>query len=102
MQELLQGLVIRSQAGWMTVRTSQGDYACRVRGRLRRGRAEGDLVAVGDQVMVAPQADGTGRIDEILPPRHSVLSRKLSGVNYDYQQIILANPDQAFFCFCHR
>ncbi len=69
MQELLQGLVIRSQAGWMTVRTSQGDYACRVRGRLRRGRAEGDLVAVGDQVMVAPpQADGTGRIDEILPP----------------------------------
>ena len=97
-QELLQGLVIRSQAGWMTVRTSQGDYACRVRGRLRRGRAEGDLVAVGDQVMVAPQADGTGRIDEVLP-RHSVLSRKLSGVNYDYQQIILANPDQAFFVF---
>jgi ribosome biogenesis GTPase len=97
-QELLQGLVIHSQAGWMTVRTESGDYPCRVRGRLRRGRAEGDLVAVGDQVMVAPQEDGTGRIEEVLP-RHSVLSRQLSGVNYEYQQIILANPDQAFFVF---
>lgn len=97
-QELLQGLVIRSQAGWMTVRTEKGDFQCRVRGRLRRGRAEGDLVAVGDQVKLAPQPDGTGRIEEVLP-RHSVLSRQLSGVNYDYQQIILANPDQAFFVF---
>lgn len=96
--DLLQGLVIRSQAGYMTVRTDQGDFLCRVRGRLRRGRAEGDLVAVGDQVMVEPQPDGSGRIDEVLE-RHSVLSRQLSGVSYDYQQIILANPDQAFFVF---
>jgi len=97
-RDLLQGLVIHSQAGWMTARTEAGDFSCRVRGRLRRGRAEGDLVAVGDQVMVAPQEDGTGRIEEVLP-RHSVLSRQLSGVNYEYQQIILANPDQAFFVF---
>jgi ribosome small subunit-dependent GTPase A len=32
-------------------------------------------------------------------PRKSVLSRQLSGVNYEYQQILLANPDQVLFVF---
>jgi len=95
---LLQGLVIRSQAGYMTVRTPQGDVLCRVRGKLRQGRAEGDLVAVGDQVLIARHDDGSGSIHQILP-RKSVLSRKLSGVNYEYQQILLANPDQVVLVF---
>lgn len=98
MTETLQGLVVRSQAGYMTVRTSQGDYVTRVRGKLRRGRAEGDLVAVGDQVLIAPQPDGTGSIEKVFP-RKSVLSRQLSGVSYEYQQIILANPDLAMLVF---
>ena len=50
MTELLQGLVIRTQAGYQDVKTESGIYRCRLRGRLRKGRAEGDLVAVGDQV----------------------------------------------------
>ena len=95
---LLQGLVIRSLAGYMTVRTAQGDVLCRVRGRLRRGRAEGDLVAVGDQVLIETHEDGSGSIAQVLP-RKSVLSRQLSGVNYEYQQILLANPDQVVLVF---
>ena len=95
---LLQGLVIRSLAGYMTVRTAQSDVLCRVRGRLRRGRAEGDLVAVGDQVMIETHEDGSGSIAQVLP-RKSVLSRQLSGVNYEYQQILLANPDQVVLVF---
>lgn len=98
MTELLQGLVIRSQAGYLDVRTDQGDYRTRLRGRLRKGRAEGDLVAVGDQVLIEPQADGTGSIEEVLP-RKSVFSRALSGVNYEYQQIILANADSVMLVF---
>jgi ribosome biogenesis GTPase len=82
----------------MTVRTPQGDVLCRVRGKLRQGRAEGDLVAVGDQVLIARHDDGSGSIHQILP-RKSVLSRKLSGVNYEYQQILLANPDQVVLVF---
>ncbi len=97
-QNLLQGLVIRSLAGYMTVRTAQGDVLCRVRGRLRRGRAEGDLVAVGDQALIEIHEDGSGSIAQVLP-RKSVLSRQLSGVNYEYQQILLANPDQVLFVF---
>jgi len=97
-QNLLQGLVIRSLAGYMTVRTAQGDVLCRVRGRLRRGRAEGDLVAVGDQALIEIHEDGSGSIAQVLP-RKSVLSRQLSGVNYEYQQILLANPDQVVLVF---
>ena len=98
MTKLLQGLVFRSQAGYLDVRTEQGDYRTRLRGRFRKGRAEGDLVAVGDQVLIQPHADGSGSIEEVLP-RKSVFSRALSGVNYEYQQIILANPDLAMLVF---
>lgn len=102
MPDLLQGLVIRSQAGYLDVRTDAGDYRCRLRGRLRRGRAKGDLVAVGDQVMIEPMPDMTGSIEEVLP-RKSVFSRMLTGVNYEYQQILIANPDLAMLVFaCAR
>ena len=98
MPELIQGLVIRTQAGYQDVQTDAGIYRCRLRGRLRKGRAEGDLVAVGDQVLIDPQPDMTGSIEEVLP-RKSVLSRQLTGVNYEYQQIIIANADLAMLVF---
>jgi ribosome biogenesis GTPase len=98
MPDLIQGLVVRTQAGYQDVHTDSGDYLCRLRGRLRKGRAEGDLVAVGDQVLIDPQPDMTGSIEKVLP-RKSVFSRQLSGVNYNYQQIILANADLAMLVF---
>jgi ribosome biogenesis GTPase len=98
MSETVPGLIIRSQAGYMTVHTERGDYNCRVRGKLRRGRASGDLAAVGDRVLIEPQPDMTGTIAKV-QPRTSVLSRALSGVNYSYQQVILANADQILIVF---
>lgn len=98
MTESLTGLVVKAQSGFLVVRTGQGDYTCRLRGRLKKGSTEGDVVAVGDHVRFQPQEDGTGSIEEVLP-RHSLLSRQLSGIKYDYQQILLANPDQLVFVF---
>ena len=95
---LIQGLVIRSQAGFLTVRTPGGDILCRLRGRFRKGKLQGDLVAVGDQVLITVHHDGSGIIEQVLP-RKSVLSRQLSGVNYEYQQILIANPDQLVLVF---
>lgn len=94
----LDGLVVRTQSGFLTVETAHGDYTCRLRGRLKQGETEGDIAAVGDRVVILPHEDGSGMIDEI-KPRHSVFSRVRTGIKRDFQQIILANPDQIVAVF---
>jgi len=98
MEKKLSGLIIRAQSGFLTVRTQDGDYICRLRGRLKRGKVKGDIAAVGDQVCITAYEDGSGTIDAIEPRQH-LLSRQLSGIKRKYQQILLANPDQVVFIF---
>lgn len=100
---MLEGLVIRAQSGFLVVRTEQGDYTCRIRGKLKQNKKEqpkGDIVAVGDRVLISPQDDFTGSIEVILP-RHSVFSRKKVNrdIQFEYQRILLANPDQVVIVF---
>lgn len=92
------GLIIKAQSGFYTVETSQGRYTCRLRGKLKQNRLTGDIVAVGDWVDISPLPDGTGSIDSV-HPRKSLLSRQLSGIKTNYQQILLANPDQVVLIF---
>jgi ribosome biogenesis GTPase len=94
----LKGLVIRAQSGFLTVETHKGTFICRLRGRLKQGESEGDIVAVGDRVWITPHEDGTGMIDAV-EERHSVFSRVRTGIKRDFRQIILANPDQIVAVF---
>ena len=97
----MRGLIICSQSGFYTVATETGNLTCRLRGRLKRGRRQGDIVAVGDWVEVSLEND-TGMI-EAVEPRHHVLSRMAPTPHGEYHQIIIANPDQAVFVFaCAR
>ena len=98
MNDTLQGLVIRAQSGFLTVDTSAGEYICRLRGRLKQGGVEGDIVAVGDRVRITPKEDGTGTIEEV-HERSSVFSRTRTGIKRDFHQILLANPDQIVAVF---
>lgn len=98
MSETLNGLVIRSQSGFFHVQTDKGVFACRLRGLLKRGRRLGDLVAVGDRVSVTPLRHGTGVITGV-EERQRTLSRQAPLPQGSYQQIIIANPDQAVFVF---
>ena len=92
------GLIIRAQSGFFTVQTSTGLVTCQLRGRLKKGRREGDLAAVGDRVIIMAQPDGTGTIESVEARSRALvrLDPRPQGV---YQQIILANPDQVLFVF---
>jgi ribosome biogenesis GTPase len=96
------GLIVRSQSGFFTVQTAGGTLTCHLRGRLKQGKHVGDIAAVGDRVQVTRQPDGKGSIESVEPRRSSLvrLDPRPQGV---YQQVILANPDQAVFVFaCAR
>ena len=98
MSKFLEGLVIRAQSGFLTVKTDAGEFICRLRGRLKQEGASGDIVAVGDWVTITTSEDGTGVVEEI-HDRHSVFSRVRSGIKREFRQIILANPDQLVAVF---
>ena len=97
-EENLPGLIVRAQSGFFTVQTESGLLTCQLRGRLKQGPRLGDIAAVGDRVQAARLADGTGMIESIEPRARSLvrLDPRPRGI---YQQVILANPDQAVFVF---
>jgi ribosome biogenesis GTPase len=97
-KELLWGQVMRLQSGFYQVQTDQGRYTCRLRGRFKHGRAEGDLVALGDWVGIQVQPDGSGAIEEIRPREHALV-RSAPTARGTYQQVLLANPNQVVFVF---
>lgn len=94
----LWGQVTRYLSGFYTVQTEQGSLVCRLRGRLKKGGLSGDLVALGDRVRVRALEDGSGVIEEV-EPRSRALVRKAPSARGEYQQILLANPDQVVFVF---
>ena len=96
--EPIDGLIVRSQSGFYTVESDSGPLICQLRGRLKQGTREGDLAAIGDRVKVSVLDDGTGMIEEI-KPRQRMFSRLAPTPRGEYQQIIIANPDQAIFVF---
>jgi ribosome biogenesis GTPase len=94
----MRGLIVRSQSGFYTVETEAGLLVCRLRGRLKQGRRQGDVAALGDWVEVTPLDEESGVIEEI-EPRQRMLSRMAPNPQGEYQQIIIANPDQTVFVF---
>jgi ribosome biogenesis GTPase len=111
MPDLLDGLIIKAQSGFFTVHTGDGDFVCRVRGRLKKKRLDTDLVAVGDRVRISLAEDGGGMIEEVAE-RERVLARlapiargrgsrrwNRSGYLSEREQVLVANPDQAVFVF---
>ncbi len=98
MSELLRGRVIQAQSGFYTVEIGEGELTCQLRGRLKQGRKIGDIVAIGDWVQVSQQGEREGMIEEV-ESRQSMIYRMAPTARGEYQQVIIANPDQAVFVF---
>ena len=92
------GLIIKAQSGFFTVKTGQGFTVCQLRGKLKQGRALGDIAALGDKVRITVLDDGSGVIEEVEKRKRAIvrLDPRPQG---EYQQVLLANPDQAVFVF---
>jgi len=102
-ESLLSGRVTRMQSGFITVQTTTaGEVVCRLRGRLKKHRFEGDIIAVGDRVRITRLPDGSGMVEEI-EPRMRELARMAPTPRGEYRQVLLANPDQVVLVFaCAR
>ena len=76
----------------------QGFIVCQLRGKLKQGRATGDIASIGDHVQVTMLEDGSGVIEAVEERRRAIvrLDPRPQG---EYQQVLLANPDQAVFVF---
>ena len=98
MSEFLRGMVIQAQSGFYTVEIGEGELICQLRGRLKQGRKIGDIVAIGDWVQVSRQDEREGMIEEV-ESRQSMIYRMAPTARGEYQQVIIANLDQAVFVF---
>lgn len=92
------GMVTRSQSGFYTVETEHGPVVARLRGRLKQGRAVGDIVGLGDRVRLLMEPGEETMIEEV-EPRKRALVRRDPRPQGEYEQVIVANPDQALFVF---
>lgn len=97
--EFIRGRVLQAQSGFFTVETEDDEIlVCQLRGRLKQGPKLGDILAIGDWVAVSKQEPGTGMI-EAVEPRRNMLYRMAPTPRGEYQQIIIANADQAIFMY---
>jgi len=92
------GLIIKAQSGFFTVETGTGLIVCQLRGKLKQGKTVGDIAALGDHVRITVLDDGSGMIEEVDERKQAIvrLDPRPQGA---YQQILLANADQALFVF---
>jgi ribosome biogenesis GTPase len=97
-EQSLRGLIIKAQSGFFTVETGLGFTVCQLRGKLKQGKATGDIAAIGDQVRITVLTDGSGVIEEV-EERERAIVRLDPRPQGDYQQVLLANADQAVFVF---
>ena len=93
-----QGLIVKAQSGFFWVETGEGIIVCQLRGKLKRGRAMGDIAALGDHVTITISEDGSGALENV-EERKQALVRLDPRPQGEYQQVLLANADQVIFVF---
>lgn len=100
MVETMEGLVVRSTAGFVDVRIDGDVVQARLRGRLKNAPRTTDLCVIGDRVLVSRPDERSVVVVEVLP-RHSRFSRRQPGRGPNKEDVLVANLDQLLVTFCH-
>jgi ribosome biogenesis GTPase / thiamine phosphate phosphatase len=96
--ERITGRVLRATAGFFRVRTAEGDLECRIRGRLKKERADTDLVVIGDDVVLERSGD-TGVIVSVEPRRTKFSRLHPTSRGRAIEDVLVANLDQVILVF---
>lgn len=94
-QNQIRGRVIRKELGRFHVHSNEGILVCPPTARLQR-EAEGDFLAVGDEVRIEPSGPRDWAIAEVFPRRNQIGRRS---VHKRAEQVIAANLDQVITVF---
>ena len=86
------GIVIRGHGKSFIVRCGGKDIPCEIRGRLKFQTESGTPVAVGDDVVISTNDDGTGMIEEVAE-RRTMFFRPAKSSDAK-KQVIAANINQ--------
>jgi ribosome biogenesis GTPase len=100
MAETMEGLVVRSTAGFVDVRLDGQVVQARLRGRLKNRPRTTDLCVIGDHVRLSRPDDRSIVVEEVFP-RHNRFSRRQPGRGPIKEDVLVANLDQLLITFCH-
>lgn len=92
---MIHGLVIKNTGSWYVVKTDDGaEINCKIKGNFRlKGIRTTNPIAVGDNVTILPNSDGTAFITSITERKNYII-RRSSNLSKE-AHIIAANVDQA-------
>lgn len=92
---MIHGLVIKNTGSWYIVKTNDGaEINCKIKGNFRlKGIRTTNPIAVGDNVTILPNSDGTAFITSITERKNYII-RRSSNLSKE-AHIIAANVDQA-------
>ena len=94
----MEGRVLKYHSGFYHVFHDNQQTVCKIRGKLKSGRKNTDIIAIGDLVRFEMLPDGSGIIEAVLP-RMNELIRMTSGVKIEYRQVLISNMDQVMLVF---
>ncbi len=100
MTEAIEGLVIRSAAGFVDVLVDGEVLRARLRGRLKNAPRTSDICVIGDRALVS-HPDGRSHVVTEVLPRRTRFSRRQPGRGPVREDVLVANLDQLLITFCY-
>ena len=94
----MEGRVLKYHSGFYHVFHDGEQTICKIRGKLKSGRKNTDIIAIGDLVDFEILPDGSGIIESVLP-RTNELIRMTTGIKIEYRQVLISNMDQVLLVF---